>query len=197
MIRAFFSALALGLLVAAFPVAAPVAAQDRPAGARGEVLGYLADAEQKMIALAEAIPAEKYTWRPAEGVRSVSELFLHMVAASYAIPRQWGYAPPEGFAPQGFERSTTDKAAIVEHLRKGFAHCRSAVLAVADADLDKPMRMFGNDTTQRGALILLAGHAREHLGQAIAYARVNGVVPPWTAARQAQQQQQQQQRPPQ
>jgi uncharacterized damage-inducible protein DinB len=194
--RALLLALALGLLVAAIPVAAPVAAQDRPAGARGEVLGYLADAEQKLISLAEAIPAEKYTWRPAEGVRSVSELFLHMVAASYAIPRQWGYAPPEDFAPQGFERSTTDKAEVVEHLRKAFAHCRSAVMAVADADLDKPMRMFGNETTQRGALILLAGHAREHLGQAIAYARVNGVVPPWTAARQAQPQQQQQ-RPPQ
>lgn len=194
--RALLSALALGLLAAANPVAAPVAAQDRPAGVRGEVLAYLADAEQKMIALAEAFPAEKYTWRPGEGVRSVSELFLHMVVGCYGIPRQWGYAMPEGFTPQGFEGSTTDKTAIVEHLRKGFAHCRSAVLAVADADLDKPVRMFGNDTTQRGALILLAGHAREHLGQAIAYARVNGVVPPWTAARQAQQQQQQQ-RPPQ
>lgn len=194
--RALLSALAMGLLVAALPVAAPVAAQDRPAGARGEVLGSIADAEQKMIALAEAIPAEKYTWRPAEGVRSVSELFLHMVSANYGIPRVWGAAPPEGFTPQGFERSTTDKAAIIEHLRRSFAHCRSAVLAMADADLDKPLRMFGNDTTQRGALILLAGHAREHLGQAIAYARVNGVVPPWTAARQAQQQQQQQ-RPPQ
>lgn len=194
--RALLPVLALGLLVAAGPAASPVAAQDRPAGARGEVLGYLADAEQKMIALAEAIPAEKYTWRPGEGVRSVSELFLHMTAACYGIPRQWGYPMPEGFTPQGFERSTTDKAAVVEHLRRGFAHCRNAVLAVADADLDKPMRMFGNDTTQRGALILLAGHAREHLGQAIAYARVNGVVPPWTAARQAQPPQPPPQRPP-
>jgi uncharacterized damage-inducible protein DinB len=185
--RALQLTLALVLLAAAFPAAIPVEAQERPAGARGEVLGYIADAEQKMIALAEAIPAEKYTWRPAEGVRSISELFMHMAVANYGIPRQWGHAVPEGLVLQGLERSTTDKAEVVEHLRQSFAHARQGVLAVADADLDKPVRMFGNDTTQRGALILLAGHAREHLGQAIAYARVNGVVPPWTAARQQQQ----------
>lgn len=179
--RAFVSLLAAMSLAAALPAAA----QERPAGARAEVLGYLADAEQKMIALAEAIPQEKYTWRPGEGVRSVSELFLHMVSANYGIPRQWGYPVPEGVVMQGLERSTTDKAEIVAHLRASFAHARQAVLAVDDAELDRPLRIFGSDTTQRGALILLAGHAREHLGQAIAYARVNGVVPPWTAARQA------------
>ncbi len=155
-------------------------------GVRAEILYWIQDAETKLVQLAEAIPAETYTWRPGEGVRSVSEVFLHVAGSNYSIPRVVGVQPPEGFTPQGFERSTTDKATIVEHLRNSFAHVKRVVEGISDADLDKAVRLFGRDSTYRNVLFLLATHAHEHLGQMIAYARSNGVVPPWTAARQAQ-----------
>ncbi len=166
----------------------PARAQDAAnvSGLRAEILFWIQDAETKLVQLAEAIPQEKYTWRPGEGVRSVSEVFLHVAGGNFSIPRTLGAQPPEGFAPQGFERSTTDKAKIIEHLKNSFAHVKRAVAGVADTDLDKAVRLFGRDSTYRNVLLLLATHAHEHLGQMIAYARVNGVVPPWTAARQTQ-----------
>ncbi len=181
----------LCVTIAAAPALAQSAGAAQTSGVRGEVLFWIQDAESKLVQLAEAIPAEKYTWRPGEGVRSVSEALLHVVVGNYFIPRTIGAQPPEGIAPQGFERSTTDKAEIIRHLKASFAHVKKAVEGVADADLDKAVRLFGSDSTQRNVLLLLATHAHEHLGQMIAYARVNGVVPPWTAARQAQQSQRQ------
>jgi len=182
------------LLVAALLLcgAGRAAAQGSPApsGLRAEVIFWIEDAETKLIRLAEAIPQEKFTWRPAEGVRSVSEVFLHVSGGYYNLPRLIGTPPPEGFTPQGFEASTTEKAKIIEQLKASFAHAKQAVGKVADADLDKPIRMFGRDSTMRNALLLMATHGHEHLGQMIAYARVNGVVPPWTEERQRQQQQQ-------
>jgi uncharacterized damage-inducible protein DinB len=174
--------LLLGLL------GAPARAQGAAnvSGVRAEILYWIQDAETKLVQLAEAIPAETYTWRPGEGVRSVSEVFLHVAASNYSIPPAVGVQPPADFAPQGFERSTTDKAKIVEHLKNSFAHVKKVVEGVSDADLDKTVRLFGRDSTYRNVLFLLATHAHEHLGQMIAYARSNGVVPPWTAARQAQ-----------
>ncbi len=76
-------------------------------------------------------------------------------------------------------RSTTER--VVAELKKSFAHIRTAALNCNDADLDRPIKMFGNDTTVRGAFIQALTHLHEHLGQSIAYARINGVVPPWSA----------------
>lgn len=178
---------ALFLPFAAAPALPQSAGAAQTAGLRGEILYWIQDAESKLVQLAEAIPQEKYTWRPGEGVRSVSEALLHVAAGNYSIPRALGVQPPEGFAPQGFERSTTDKAEIIRRLKDSFAHVKKAVEGVSDAELDKSVRLFGSESTQRNVLLLLATHAHEHLGQMIAYARMNGVVPPWTAARQAQQ----------
>ena len=166
-----------------------------PAGVRAEVLFWIEDAETKLIRLAEAIPQEKYNWRPGEGVRSVSEVFLHVSGGNYGIPRLAGTPPPEGFTPQGFQTSTTDKAQIVDHLKKSFAHAKGAVGSVNDADLDKAVRMFGRDSTVRNVLLLLATHSHEHLGQMIAYTRMNGITPPWTEEAQQRQQQQPAKRP--
>lgn len=80
---------------------------------------------------------------------------------------------------EGYEKSTTDQAEIVAALKASFAHTREALENVADADLEKPVKVFGRDSTNAGAMITFNGHLSEHLGQAIAYARVNGVVPPW------------------
>jgi uncharacterized damage-inducible protein DinB len=159
------------------------------AGPRAEFLAEIAYYEQRYVRLAEAMPAEKYTWRPGEGVRSVGEVYTHIVAANYAVARAFGMAPPAGLDFKGIQALSTDKAKTVQALKDSFAHLREAVLALSDSDADKPQKMFGRDTTLRGSFIVVTGHLGEHLGQSIAYARMNGVVPPWTEEQQQQQRQ--------
>ncbi len=164
-------------------------------GARAEFLNELKTQEDKFVQLAKAIPADKYTWRPAEGVRSVSEVFLHVAAANYNLTKVIGYPPPPGFKVQGFDKSTTDKTKVISTLKDSFAHMRQAVLSMPDADVEKQVDWFGAKNTYRGILLFILRHNAEHLGQAIAYARINGVVPPWTEEQQAQQKKQVQEKP--
>jgi uncharacterized damage-inducible protein DinB len=172
---------------------APSASAAAPtSGARAEFLAEVAFYEQRYIRLAQAVPAEKYTWRPAEGVRSIGEVYNHIVAANYGIARTLGTQLPAGFDSKAIMANSGDKAKTIQALKDSFAHFRQAVIAVGDADLDKPLKLFGQQTTYRGAFIMITGHTGEHLGQSIAYARMNGIVPPWTE----DQQQQQQQKPP-
>jgi uncharacterized damage-inducible protein DinB len=158
-------------------------------GARAEFLAEVAFYEQRFARLAQAMPAEKYTWRPAEGVRSIGEVYNHIVAANYGIARALGTPAPAGFDPKAIMANSADKAKTVQALKDSFAHFRQAVISVSDADLDKPLKMFGQQTTYRGAFIMITGHTGEHLGQSIAYARMNGIVPPWTEEQLQQQQQ--------
>lgn len=151
-----------------------------PTGFRGEFLDQLKDVEEKVLSLAEAMPQEKCIWRPMEGVRSVSEVFIHLASANYLLPSLIGIKAPEGFS-RDMEKTVTDKAKVVELLRQSFAHVKDAILKTPDAELDKPTVMFGNETTVRGVFFTAATHMHEHLGQAIAYARMNNVVPPWSA----------------
>lgn len=161
------------------PAGAP--ADPPTAGYRAEFLREFSDLETKYVRLAEQMPADKYGWRPAEGVRSVGEVFMHMAQANFGLSRRIGTPSPAGFNPQGYEKSLTDKAAIVEQLKQSFAHMRGAAVKASDADADKTMPWFGGATiTQRAFLLFVVRHAGEHLGQSIAYARVNGIVPPWT-----------------
>jgi uncharacterized damage-inducible protein DinB len=179
---------ALTTAVAQQPAGTPAAADAPTTGYRAEFLRELADLETKYVRLAEQMPADKYTWRPAEGVRSVGEVFLHMAQANFGLTRRIGTPAPADFSPQGYEKSTTDKAKIVDALKSSFAHMRGAAIKAADADADKTMPWFGGATiTQRAFLVFVVRHAGEHLGQSIAYARVNGIVPPWTEDAQRQQ----------
>ncbi len=176
------------LSVLATLLARPLAAQVNPykdgtpgvTGFRSEVLAEVMIQEDKFERLAGAIPAEKYSWRPGPGVRSIAEVFLHVAAANYNIYQIVGTAPPAGFDGAAFEKSTTDKAKILATLKESFAHARKAITAMPDSDLAKSMDWFGGKNTERGVLLFVVRHGAEHLGQAIAYARMNGVVPPWT-----------------
>lgn len=164
------------LLVFAFALA-PANAPEK--GVRGDILAWIEDAEKKVIGLAEAIPQEKYGWRPAEGVRSIGEVFVHVAAGNLGIPRMIGIDPPMKME-QGMEKKVTEKAEIVELLKKSYAHIKDAIGKISDADLDKATKMFGRESTYRNVLMLLVAHNHEHLGQSIAYARSNGVTPPWS-----------------
>ncbi len=167
------------------PAAKPAAAAPPSAGFRADFLADWDDMAKKAVSLAEAIPAEKYTWRP-EGARSVSEIFLHIANGNFGLMQALGIQPPAGVTPGTLEKSTSDKAKVVELLRQSFEHVRQALLNTPDADLDKPVKLFGHASTVHNLFYIMGTHQHEHFGLTIAYARVNGVVPPWTAERQAQ-----------
>jgi uncharacterized damage-inducible protein DinB len=149
-------------------------------GVHADLLKNLEDTQKKIVSLAETVPADKYTWRPAEGVRSISEVFMHIAGANYMIPAGLGVAPPSGIT-RDMEKTVTDKAKVVEQLKQSFDHLRKALGATTD--LEKPAKLFGRESTNGAVQILIVTHLHEHLGQAIAYARMNKVTPPWSAGR--------------
>lgn len=173
---------------AASPAAAQAAAPAQPADKtqpsydmKAQSIFDLQDMQKKYVSLAEAIPAGKYTWRPAEGVRSISELFLHVSSAGYGIPNMMGVPFPAGFDGKTFEKSTTDKTKIIAELNKSFTSAIAVVQGMTNADFAKPEKKLGPDANDGDVVYILVTHAHEHLGQSIAYARTNGIVPPWTA----------------
>lgn len=180
-------ALALTVLAASAALAqstASPAAPAPPAGFRGEFLAQQDRVEKEILGLADATPADKYAWRPAPGVRSTSEVFIHIVGGNYGLATFAGIKPPAGWdmeTMQKMEKTVTEKAKVIDELKKSFAHLRTGVAGLADADLDKSVKFFGQDFTVRGVLLIAANHEHEHLGQSIAYARMNGITPPWAA----------------
>ena len=173
------------LLAAIVPVALvslaarPTVALAQAAVFKAEYAKQLDDVEKKLVQLAEATPQEKYGWRPGKGVRSVGEVFLHVAGANFQIPNVLGLKSP---VPVGndFETKTTDKAQIIDLLKKSLAHVRLAGAQLADADAAQEVNLFGMKLTKLGVVLLLANHMHEHMGQSIAYARGNGIVPPWS-----------------
>src|SRR5215467_2647088 len=106
-------------------------------GYRAEVLAEVRVAEDKFTRLAEAIPADKFGWRPSADVRSVSEVFLHVSAANYNLPKLIGTAVPAGIDVKSLEKSTTDKAKVASTLKDSFRHLKAAIMTMPDADLEK------------------------------------------------------------
>jgi uncharacterized damage-inducible protein DinB len=163
---------------------APLSAQDDNPGKQA-YLDDLSAVERKYVALAEAMPESAYAWRPAEGVRSVGEVFTHVAAANYMFGQILGTPTPADVTakypnPQAFS-AVTNKAEIVAMLRASFAHGRNAVSGVTDQQFNSKVSMFGRETPFPSALLSFVTHNHEHLGQAIAYARSNKVTPPWSA----------------
>ncbi len=140
---------------------------------------------KKFVDLATAVPADKYSWRPAEGVRSIGEVFLHVAMANYNIPNLMGTPLPAGFDAKTYGKNITDKAQIIAELNKSFDSAHNAIDAMTNADFNKPLPKLGPDANYGDVIYILVTHAHEHLGQSIAYARVNGIVPPWTAEAEA------------
>lgn len=154
---------------------------EMPAGLKGTYVKIQMSAERELVSLAEAIPQEKLTWRPMEGVRSIAESFLHAAGGNYIILTTIGGKLPEGVDMKTLQSSTTDKAKIVEALKKSFATVNEYVSKIPESDYEKHVSFFGRDMTMMDMIVFAGIHAHETLGQAIAYARMNGVVPPWTA----------------
>ncbi len=152
-----------------------------------EVWTVIDDAGAKLQRLADKIPQEKYTWKPVDGVRTFSEVFLHVASGNYFFAQQLGLEPPAGLKlGEELEKSTTDKARIIEVLKASFEHLQKAVTA---ADAEKMVGTGNRQRTLRRVMIGVAAHDHEHLGQTIAYTRAAGFVPPWTEERQQRPQQ--------
>ena len=171
-------ALAQGTAPAAPPPAAPAPGPTF----QSDVAGVLGHVQKEMVSLEQAIPQNKFNWRPAKGVRSVAEVYLHAAGAGYFFGKMLGFEIPADIAAQmkTFEKSTTDKAKIEKALTDSFAWFSGQVKAMPDAELTKTMDFFGHQATKRAVVMTALGHFEEHLGQSIAYARSNGVVPPWS-----------------
>jgi uncharacterized damage-inducible protein DinB len=183
------------LVLSAIPFGAAHAQDAAPAGIRGEILAGIKDAEDKLIQLADATPEDKYSYRPSKEARSTGEVFMHVASGNYFVANFAGVKPPEGINLEKYESSVTKKADIQKALKDSFAHINKALVNATDADLDKPAEFFGRKSTVRGVYLVLLSHAHEHLGQAIAHARGSGIVPPWTAAREAAAKEQQGKKP--
>jgi uncharacterized damage-inducible protein DinB len=179
----------LGILLICLSVGALAESSDE--AFEQSLVGSLDIAGRKMIALAEATPAEQFSWRPVEGVRSISQVYMHVVGNNFQIPAILGADPPDGMdiperpydrrmQKKGWEEEIRDKPAVIDQLKKSFDYAASAIPEISD--LDEIVAPLGFRDSKRNYLLLLVAHAHEHLGQSIAYARGAGVVPPWSQA---------------
>jgi hypothetical protein len=138
--------------------------------------------QKKFVDLANAFPTDKLSWRPTPDSRSFAEVLLHVSGERYQILALMGAQPPAGFDGKTFEKSTTDLAKIVEELNKSWEFAKKAINGMTNADFAKPLPKLGPDANAGDVVYILVADAHEHLGQSVAYARENGVVPPWTVA---------------
>ena len=173
------SAFAQGSAPAQAPATAP-AAPAATSSFQSDVAGVLGHVQEEMVSLEQAVPQNKFSWRPAKGVRSVAEVYLHAAGAGYFFGKMLGFEVPAEAQAKTQEKSTTDKAKIHQALVDSFTWFGNQVKAMPDAELNKTIDLFGHPATKRAVVMITLGHYQEHLGQSIAYARSNGVVPPWS-----------------
>jgi uncharacterized damage-inducible protein DinB len=159
--------------------ARPLLAQTAPEGIWQGYDGEWLHVSQQLIALAEATPAEKFSWRPAPGVRSTSEVYMHIVEANFYLLSVTGPKMPADMK-EGIEKSVTAKADVVNWLKRSLEAVKQAHLAVTPKDLQRKVHIADRDATVDGMYLRIIVHANEHMGQLIAYARMTGVVPPWS-----------------
>lgn len=177
-----------------------VSAQEKIPEARKELLDPFMGASGECLAMAKAVPEEQYAWRPMEGVRSFGEVFAHMAGSTLLFLSYAGQKPPQGpahdlavvYMKRGFEmpeifaaeRAIKTKAQTIEAMEQAFHMARDFIRRMPDSDLEKRVDFFGQPITLRGLLIQMDSHLSEHLGQSIAYARMNHIVPPWSQKKQ-------------
>jgi uncharacterized damage-inducible protein DinB len=160
--------------------AQPLLAQKAPEGIWQGYDGEWLHVSQQLVALAEATPAEKFSWRPAPGVRSTSEVYMHIVEANFYLLSITGPKMPADMK-EGIEKSVTAKADVINWLKRSLEAVKQAHLAVTPKDLQRKVHIADRDATVDGMYLRIVIHANEHMGQLIAYARMTGVVPPWSS----------------
>jgi uncharacterized damage-inducible protein DinB len=132
-----------------------------------------------LIALAEATPAEKFAWRPAAGVRSTSEVCMHIVMVNFYMLSVTGPKMPADLKEDA-EKTVTSKAEVINWLKRSLDAVKEARSSVKSKDLERRVHIYNRDATVDGMYLRIIVHANEHMGQLIAYARMTGVAPPWS-----------------
>jgi uncharacterized damage-inducible protein DinB len=156
---------------------AAIAQNDGPGAGQGWLPEFNHSSRQ-ILALANATPPEKFAWRPAPGVRSVSEVYMHVAVANFFLLQQAGAKvtdPPK--ITQETEKTVKEKAEVVKWLSNSFDAVRKAY---PPAEPKKAVKFFGTDSNVENIFLRVLVHNHEHMGQSIAYARSNGIVPPWS-----------------
>jgi uncharacterized damage-inducible protein DinB len=147
----------------------------QPAGIQAAFGKDAATLSGKFTGLARVMSG-KYDWKPAQGVRSVADVFNLIVKENGLLAGVLSGTPNTGAPPAPI----TDPEKLQEALKASYDNLQQAIMALSDKDLQAPVKLFGRDMTKQGALMLILEDQHEHLGQSIAYARSNGVVPPWS-----------------
>jgi uncharacterized damage-inducible protein DinB len=142
--------------------------------------GEWSHVSQQLVALAEAIPAEKYSWRPAPGVRSVSEVFMHIALANFELLSVTGPKMPADLKSNDLEKTVTRKADVIQWLKRSLAAVKTARANLKPGDLERKVKIEGKTVNVDGMYLRIIIHDNEHMGQLVAYARMNGIVPPWS-----------------
>jgi uncharacterized damage-inducible protein DinB len=172
MYRKLVIALVLGYLTA------PLLAQKMPEGIWEGYDGEWKHVSQQLVALAEATPQEKFAWRPAPGVRSTSEVYMHIAIANFYLLSVTGPKEPE--VSVSMEKTVTQKADVIDWLKRSLDAVATARAQLKPADYQRKVSIYGKVVTIDGMYLRIIVHANEHMGQSIAYARMNGIVPPWS-----------------
>ncbi len=162
-------------------MAGVTALQAQPEGLWQGYDGEWGHVSKQLIALAEATPEDAFTWRPVPGVRTMSEVYMHIAIANFWLLSVTGPKAPTELTAE-MEKSVTKKAEVVSWLKRSLEVVRIAHLAVKPADLARKVKVDKTDATVEGMYLRIIVHANEHMGQLIAYARMKGITPPWSAA---------------
>jgi uncharacterized damage-inducible protein DinB len=167
--------LLVGIMI---PLSLP--AQDTRSLIRNELLSHFNESIGKVIALAEAIPQDRYEWRPDAGAMSVGRVYGHIARYNYYYPQSsLGSAPPAGLRLDTLE-AMRNKAQIVGVLRQSADHVRRVIREMPADQLEASTILYGRSVPRWAVMLQLVAHMNEHLGQSIAYARSNSIVPPWS-----------------
>jgi uncharacterized damage-inducible protein DinB len=140
--------------------------------------GEWSHVSRQLLALAEATPSEKFSWRPAPGVRSVGEVYMHIAIANFYLLSVTGAKEPA--VEVRMEKTVTTKADVVDWLKRSLDAVATARSHLKPADYQRKVSIYGKVVTVDGMYLRIIVHANEHMGQSIAYARMNGIVPPWS-----------------
>ena len=135
---------------------------------------------RQLVALAEAIPAEKFAWRPAPGVRSTSEVFMHAALSNFYLLSITGPKMPDDLKSSDMEKTVTAKPEVISWLKRSLDAVKTARVGLKAADFERKVKFMNRDATVEGIYLRIIVHANEHMGQLVAYARMNGITPPWS-----------------
>ena len=147
--------------------------------AQTTIQAVLTGNQAQVIQLAEAFSEEQYNWRPSEGVNSVGEALLHVAGGNYFLASKLGFAPPEDVDMMNLGK-IIGKENIIAALKKSNAFVLEKITMVETATLNEEVDFGFAKMNKLGGLLAIMEHNGEHKGQLIAYARSNGVVPPWS-----------------